>query len=104
MIRITRVFAQLWLAVQKMYNSFLGSMDKLEIIRRDHIKKMNEMIIPAVLYYPEKIREFKRKLNDIENTKKSIDKMGEELTRAKTKMEQDKIRDINVDSCLFRLN
>jgi hypothetical protein len=57
---------------------------------------MNDQVIPAVLYYPEKIKEFKRKLNEIESTEKSIAKMNEDLTKAKTKMEQDKIRDINV--------
>jgi hypothetical protein len=79
-----------------MYNTFQNSSEKMEVYRKDNIKKLNEQIIPAVMYYPEKIREFKRKLNDLENTKKAISKMGEELTRAKTKMEQDKIRDINV--------
>ena len=42
------------------------------------------------------IKEFKQKLNEIDKTKKSVEKMNEELTNAKKKMEQDKIRDINV--------
>lgn len=79
-----------------MYNTFQNSSEKMETFRKENIKKLNEQIIPAVLFYPEKIREFKRKLNDLENTKKTISKMGEELTKAKNKMEQDKIRDINV--------
>ena len=96
MIKIIQVFLILFKAIQKMYNTLINSIDKIDKNRKLHITKLNTQIIPSVQYYPKKIKEFKQKLNEIDKTKKSVEKMNEELTNAKKKMEQDKIRDINV--------
>ncbi len=77
--------------LSQMYNNFRQSMLDLERSRGVKIDKLGNTILPAVKYYPYKIKEFKKPIDNIKNMEKNIEKHGEKIEKAKTK------GNINVD-------
>jgi hypothetical protein len=69
----------------------------LEKLRKNQIDKINNMIIPATIYYPEKVKTFKTNLLKLSEIKKVKDKQVNEITRAKTKNDQEKISKLSAD-------
>lgn len=71
--------------LSQMYNIFKQSMIDLEKSRGIKIDKLNNTIIPAVKYYPFKVKEFKKPINKIHDMEKNIEKHNEKIEKAKTK-------------------
>jgi hypothetical protein len=72
-------------------------MSDLEKLRKTQLDKINNMIIPATAYYPEKVKTFKTSLNKISDIKKNTEKQGQALSRAKTKNDQELVGKISAD-------
>lgn len=83
--------------LQKIYTDFHKTMAELEGIRKKQIDKINEKILPATVYYPEKVREFKSNLGKISEFKKQKDKQQTEILRAKTKNDFEKVGKLSSD-------
>jgi hypothetical protein len=72
-------------------------MSDLEKLRKTQIDKVNNLIIPATIHYPEKVKGFKNNLDKISEIKKQKEKHQNEISRAQTKKEFDKVGQISAE-------
>lgn len=78
--------------VNSMYTIFRKSMSDLEKTRQTKIEKLDKTIIPAIKYYPTKLRDFRQKLNEIKGIQNSIQTHEKNIEKAKTKSDGDMLR------------
>jgi hypothetical protein len=75
--------------LSNIYTEFVSTMKSLEGFRKKQIDKINDKILPATVYYPEKVKSFKKDLGKITEVKKLKEKQHNELQRAETQAKQD---------------
>jgi hypothetical protein len=64
-------------------------------MRETKIKKINELIVPATVYYPRRAREFKTEMSKINEIKSSKVKQLKELEKAQSVKDADKMSKVN---------
>jgi hypothetical protein len=74
---------------------FNGTMVDLEKFRKTQLDKINNLIIPATNFYPEKVKAFRLNLDKIGEIKKSKEKQKSEISKAQTKKEFEKVSMLN---------
>lgn len=72
-------------------------MTDLEKMRGKQIETLNNIIIPATVYYPEKAKAFKVSLGKITETKKTKEKTLQELSKAQSKNDLEKSGKLKAD-------
>lgn len=70
-------------------------MAEVEKMRETKIKKINDLIVPATVYYPRRAREFKTEMSKINEIKTSKGKQLKELEKAQTIKDADKMSKVN---------
>lgn len=73
------------------YKIFKQNMIDLEKTRELKLNKLEKTIIPATKYYPKKIKEFKKPMNQIKDLGKTMESHQEKIQKAKTKSDIDTI-------------
>jgi len=71
--------------INKMYVNFKESLKDLEFTRERKIQKLKTNILPAIKYYPYKVKEFRRPLDQIKDYDKDIQKYTSKIETAKSK-------------------
>lgn len=71
--------------INNMYVNFKESLKDLEFTRERKIQKLKTSILPAIKYYPYKVKEFKRPLDQIKDYDKNIQKYTSKIETAKNK-------------------
>ena len=79
-----------------MYSTVAFSFENLEKHRNQLISEIKGNIIPAIKYYPEKIKEIKKDLSQLEEFSADISKKNNALTNAKHVGEMTKVNQITV--------
>ena len=79
-----------------MYSTVAYSLENIEKHRNQLISEIKGNIIPALKYYPEKIKEVKKDLNELENFSGNIVKKSTALTNAKQIGDMSKVNQITV--------
>lgn len=69
--------------LKEIYTMYHKHSEDVEKSRDNKISKLEKVIIPAIKYYPTKLRELKKPLNQIKDVSKSITKHSEKITSAK---------------------
>lgn len=69
--------------LKEISNLYVRHSGDVEISRDNKISKLEKTILPAVKYYPQKIKELKKPLNQVKDICKSINKHSEKITDAK---------------------
>jgi hypothetical protein len=70
-------------------------MTDVEKMRETKLRKINELIVPATVYYPRRAREFKTEMSKINDIKLSKGKQLKELEKAQTIKDADKMSKVN---------
>ena len=81
--------------MKKIYSIFQSTMIEVEKLRETKIKKINELIVPATVYYPRRAREFKTEMSKINEIKSSKGKQLKELEKAQSVKDADKMSKVN---------
>lgn len=69
--------------LKEINNLYVRHSGEIESSRDNKISKLEKTILPAVKYYPQKIKELKKPLNQVKDICKSINKHSEKITDAK---------------------
>lgn len=70
---------------------FHGTMSDLEKLRKTQLDKINNLIIPATNFYPEKVKAFRTNLDKLGEIKKNKENQKKEISKAQTKKEFEKV-------------
>ena len=68
--------------LQDIYSSFIGEMKNLEKDRDNHLKKIMDLILPVIEYYPQKIKNTKKDLENFSKAKKNTAKLESEVKKS----------------------
>ena len=79
-----------------MYSTVSFSIENIEKHREQYLAEVKGNIIPAIKYYPEKIKELKKDLNELEEFSSEIMKKTNALTTAKQVNDINKVNQITV--------
>ena len=70
-------------------------MNELEAFRTKHLKNINEKFLPMTVYYPEKLKQSKKSIDDLVTLKKQKEKNAKEEQKAQNKNDVDKARNLS---------
>jgi hypothetical protein len=62
-------------SLKEIYNLFLTEMKTIENRREEHLRKIKELILPVIDYYPQRLKESKKILEDFEQAIKTTEKL-----------------------------
>jgi hypothetical protein len=79
-------------------------MKDLENLKKKQMDRINELIIPATVYYPDKVKTFKLDLEKIGQINKNKQKQLEEIKKAENKKELSKVGQLNSQLTQFENN
>ena len=68
--------------LEDIYSSFIGEMKNLEKDRDSHLKKIMDLILPVIDYYPQKIKNTKKDLENFSKAKKNTAKLESEVKKS----------------------
>ena len=77
--------------MRDIYTTFKNNMVNLEKTRDSKLNKLEKIIIPAIKYYPQKVKEFKKPLNNIKGHIKNQKTFKEKSEKAREKQNQDEV-------------
>lgn len=77
------------------YKQFFAKMNELEAFRTKHLKNINEKFLPMTVYYPEKLKQSKKSIEDLATLKKQKEKIAKEEQKAQNKNDVDKVRNLS---------
>ena len=77
------------------YKQFFAKMNELEAFRTKHLKNINEKFLPMTVYYPEKLKQSKKSIDDLVTLKKQKEKNAKEEQKAQNKNDVDKARNLS---------
>ena len=81
--------------LSNIYKQFFAKMNELESFRTKHLKNINEKFLPMTVYYPEKLKQSKKSIEDLVTLKKQKEKNAKEEQKAQTKNDVDKARNLS---------
>ena len=79
----------------QIYKQFFAKMNELEAPRTKHLKNINEKFLPMTVYYPEKLKQSKKSIDDLVTLKKQKEKNAKEEQKAQNKNDVDKARNLS---------
>ena len=79
----------------QIYKQFFAKMNELESFRTKHLKNINEKFLPMTVYYPEKLKQSKKSIEDLVTLKKQKEKNAKEEQKAQNKNDVDKARNLS---------
>ena len=79
----------------QIYKQFFAKMNELEAFRTKHLKNINEKFLPMTVYYPEKLKQSKKSIDDLVTLKKQKEKNAKEEQKAQNKNDVDKARNLS---------
>jgi len=68
--------------LEDIYTLFIGEMKNLEKDRDNHLKKIMDLILPVIDYYPQKIKNSKKDLENFTKAKKNTAKLENEVKKS----------------------
>lgn len=71
--------------LKELYGEFAEGLKRLEDKRDNHLKKIENLILPVTAYYPEKLKETKKTLADFDKLKKESSSLQKERDKEKDK-------------------
>lgn len=77
-------------------NNFQSTLADIEKGKKALIETINNTLIEAAAFYPEKVKEQKLKIANLKDLKKQKDKTLNEINKAKTKNETETINKLHV--------
>ena len=82
------------------YNLFIAEMRNLEKDRDNHLKKIMDLILPVIDYYPQKLKNTKKDLENFSKVKKNTAKLENEVKKSnandlQTELKKSKIEERN---------
>lgn len=80
-----------------MYEEFYKTMKDIETYRNKQLDKINSLILPATVYYPNKVKGFRNNLGKILDLKKTVSKNDNDIKKAEQKGDQGKVSMLNSD-------
>lgn len=81
--------------LSNIYKQFFAKMNELESFRTKHLKNINEKFLPMTVYYPEKLKQSKKSIEDLVTLKKQKEKNAKEEQKAHNKNDVDKARNLS---------
>ena len=81
--------------LSNIYKQFFAKMNELESFRTKHLKNINEKFLPMTVYYPEKLKQSKKSIEDLVTLKKQKEKNAKEELKAQNKNDVDKARNLS---------
>ena len=81
--------------LSNIYKQFFAKMNELEAFRTKHLKNINEKFLPMTVYYPEKLKQSKKSIDDLVTLKKQKEKNAKEEQKAQNKNDVDKARNLS---------
>ena len=81
--------------LSNIYKQFFAKMNELESFRTKHLKNINEKFLPMTVYYPEKLKQSKKSIDDLVTLKKQKEKNAKEEQKAQNKNDVDKARNLS---------
>ena len=81
--------------LSNIYKQFFAKMNELEAPRTKHLKNINEKFLPMTVYYPEKLKQSKKSIDDLVTLKKQKEKNAKEEQKAQNKNDVDKARNLS---------
>ena len=81
--------------LSNIYKQFFAKMNELESFRTKHLKNINEKFLPMTVYYPEKLKQSKKNIEDLVTLKKQKEKNAKEEQKAQNKNDVDKARNLS---------
>ena len=79
----------------QIYKQFFAKMNELEAFRTKHLKNINEKFLPMTVYYPEKLKQSKKSIDDLVTLKKQKEKNAKEEQKAQNNNDVDKARNLS---------
>ena len=79
----------------QIYKQIFAKMNELEAPRTKHLKNINEKFLPMTVYYPEKLKQSKKSIDDLVTLKKQKEKNAKEEQKAQNKNDVDKARNLS---------
>ena len=79
----------------QIYKQFFAKMNELEAFRTKHLKNINEKFLPMTVYYPEKLKQSKKSIDELVTLKKQKEKNAKEEQKAQNKNDVDKARNLS---------
>jgi len=77
-------------------NNFLSTLSEIEKGKRALIETINNTLVEAAAFYPERVKEQKIKISNLKDLKKQKEKTFNEINKAKTKNETETINKLHV--------
>jgi len=77
-------------------NNFLSTLSEIEKGKRALIETINNTLVEAAAFYPERVKEQKIKISNLKDLKKQKEKTVNEINKAKTKNETETINKLHV--------
>ena len=81
--------------LSNIYKQFFAKMNELESFRTKHLKNINEKFLPMTVYYPEKLKQSKKSIEDLVTLKKQKEINAKEEQKAQNKNDVDKARNLS---------
>jgi hypothetical protein len=79
------------------YKEFNDTMKKLETERDKHLGKVFSELLPAIVYYPEKLDNIKKGLMNVKDNREQKEKIVKEQEKAKKKNDSEAARNLNAE-------
>jgi uncharacterized protein YwgA len=77
-------------------NNFLSTLSEIEKGKRALIETINNTLVEAAAFYPERVKDQKIKIANLKDLKKQKEKTFNEINKAKTKNETETINKLHV--------
>lgn len=84
------------LVLKDVNNNFLSTLSEIEKGKKALIETINNTLVEAAAFYPEKVKEQKIKIANLKDLKKQKDKTVNEINKAKTKNETETMNKLHV--------
>lgn len=75
-------------SLKDIYNLFITEMKTIENKREIHLKKIKELILPVIDYYPQRIKEIKKNLEEFEKAIKTTEKLENQVQKISSQNEK----------------
>ena len=75
-------------SLKDIYNLFITEMKTIENKREIHLKKIKELILPVIDYYPQRIKEIKKNLEEFEKAIKTAEKLENQVQKISAQNEK----------------
>lgn len=79
-----------------MNKTFFSSLSEIEKEKKNFTDTLNNTLIQAASYYPNKVKDYKLKITNLKELRKRKDKTFADINKARTKNETDTVNKLSV--------